>query len=170
MNWQKKSSEPFGSEDCTLVCLVLRRLRRHGQVPDHLEAFPKALSKNRRRRCKRFFPHPAGLLTLGFSYSPGLPISLSQNSGFPGFRPRSQRRDRSRITRDSLLNVAYRMDSSGFFSIFFLCACQRLIVVFAARQTQWSLAGRRQFEDIRKTGPLHWFDGLGYQNGFVGDH
>lgn len=48
--------------------------------------------------------HQAGFLTHGSSYSPNLPVSLQQNSGFHGFRPRSQRRDHSRITRDSLLN------------------------------------------------------------------
>ena len=63
---------------------------------------PRSVSNSLVR--KHFFFHQAGLLTHGSSYSPGLPISLSQNSGFPGFRPRSQRRDRSRFARDSLLN------------------------------------------------------------------
>jgi hypothetical protein len=121
---QKKSSEPCGSEDCTLVCLVLRRSGRLAHVPGRLEALDRALPWNRRQRRKRFFPHPAGLLALGSSYSPGLPVSLVKNSGFSGFRPRSQRRDRSRITRDSLLNVAYLMGSCRFPFIFLRRACQ----------------------------------------------
>ncbi|SPF32871.1 hypothetical protein SBDP1_1090010 [Syntrophobacter sp. SbD1] len=39
--------------------------------------------------------HQAGLLAHGSLYSPVLPIS--KDSGFTGFRPRSQRRDRSRF-------------------------------------------------------------------------
>ena len=48
--------------------------------------------------------HQAGLLTYGSLYSPGLPFSTVRKSGSFGFRPRSQRRDRSRFLRDSLLN------------------------------------------------------------------
>jgi hypothetical protein len=53
--------------------------------------------------------HQAGLLTHGSPYSPSLPITLARHSGFIGFRPRLQRRDRSRISRDSLLNSQYLM-------------------------------------------------------------
>jgi hypothetical protein len=36
-------------------------------------------------------------------------MALARHSGLIGFRPRSQRRDRSRISRDSLLNSQYLM-------------------------------------------------------------
>jgi hypothetical protein len=48
-------------------------------------------------------PVQAGLLTLGSPYSPRLPAPDFRAVAFSGFRPRSQRRARSRFSRDSLL-------------------------------------------------------------------
>jgi len=45
----------------------------------------------------------AGLLAPGSFYRPRLPLRLLPESGFHGFRPRLQRRDRPRFSRGSLL-------------------------------------------------------------------
>ena len=82
---QKKILRAIHPKDCTLFHLVLWRF-----IGYLAYRFPKR--------------HQAGLLTHGSSYSPSLPISFSRVSGLTGFRPRSQRRDRSRFARDSLLN------------------------------------------------------------------
>jgi len=84
---KKKSSEPNGPKDCTLVYFILGL---------GLKAVPRAF----------VLCNQAGLLAHGSSYFPCLPTLLQQGSGSHGFRPRLQRRDRSRFSRDSLLGTA----------------------------------------------------------------
>jgi len=77
---KKKSLEPKGSKDCTLIYLILRGCGIRGRTD-----YPPA-----NRQVFWLPDHPT------FRAFPRSP------SGYCGFRPRLQRRDRSRFSRDSL--------------------------------------------------------------------
>ena len=82
---QKKILRAVRPKDCTLVNFILQRT-------SGISTYRCSISDQ------------AGFLTFGSPYSPSLPVTAKRDSGIFGFRPRLQRRDRSRVTRDSLLN------------------------------------------------------------------